>query len=173
MGKQFGLRVGGVSAIAVALALLALRPLLTPVPPNGLWSVTGRFIRRHPLRFLLVNLTWRGRYMVNQPRLAKDYLFSDSMSDADVQRYLAQIDDESYCAYLDGLFRSAPQKPPAPLDVLVVGAQHDRLIGAKDNRRTAAFFGAELVEVADIAHDVMLEPRWRVVAELIRARLPR
>ena len=55
-----------------------------------------------------------------------------------------------------------PSRIKAP--VLVVGAENDALIGVSKIKKTARDFNAEWKIFPNMAHDIMLEPRWRDAA---------
>jgi pimeloyl-ACP methyl ester carboxylesterase len=95
--------------------------------------------------------------------LARDVFFSADMSEADTDRYWSRLQDESYRAYLEMLFRlPRPDRVDAP--VLVIGGDADRLFGRGEMERTARAYGGEPIMIPGAAHDLMLDPRWEQVA---------
>jgi len=141
--------------------------LLTPVPPNGLFKISMRWLARFPARFFTALFTFNPRLIVQSPEVAKTLLFSDSMDQEKARKFHAQLGDESYMAFLDGLFLNLPARPQVTCPILVVGAENDRIVSARDNQFTAEFLGAKLVHIDDIAHDVMLDDAWRKTADVL------
>lgn len=148
--------------------------LVAPVPPQGALGATLRVARRHPLAFLKANLSMRLWPVVGTPDRAREYLFGDDMAPTEFTRHFARLQDESYSAYLDMVFRRPhPGRVSAP--ILVVAAGFDRLFTAAEMERTAAAYGADLVTVPGAAHDLMIDARWAEMAGAIEAwirRLP-
>ena len=104
--------------------------------------------------------------IVADPDLARDTLFSTEMSEADADRYWSRLQDESYRAYLEMLFRPPrPQRISAP--VLVIGAAEDRLFGIREIERTAEAYDGRALVIPGAGHDLMLDPRWDQAAEAI------
>ncbi len=65
------------------------------------------------------------------------------------------------------LFARRPRDRVVSTPVLVLGAEKDATFPAFDVARTAAAFGVEAEIFPDMAHDMMLEPGWREVADRI------
>jgi alpha-beta hydrolase superfamily lysophospholipase len=140
--------------------------LLASNPVTGALRATGRAARRHPLRFLRANLTWSLYPMVETPSMARFMFFSDDTPDDIVAANQAQMQDESYRAYLDLLFRRPrPDRIGAPMLVLAGG--RDRLFSIAEEQATARAYGTKVVVFADMAHDLMAEPGWEGVADHI------
>jgi alpha-beta hydrolase superfamily lysophospholipase len=49
--------------------------------------------------------------------------------------------------------------------MLVLGAELDAIVTPRETRSIAAVYGTEAEVFPDLAHDMMLEPRWPAVAE--------
>jgi pimeloyl-ACP methyl ester carboxylesterase len=145
--------------------------LLAPIPVGGVAGATARVALRHPLALTRANLLLRLWPIVSTPKLARDAFFPDDMSEADSDRYWSQLQDESYLAFLDmlALRRPRPKRVDAP--VLVIGGGADRLFSRREMERTAKAYGGRAVMIPDAAHDLMLDGRWRQVAEAMLAWL--
>jgi pimeloyl-ACP methyl ester carboxylesterase len=140
--------------------------LVAPDPVGGVWRATLRVARRHPVAFVKANATMRLWPIVAEPKRARDMFFAPDMSETDADRYWSRLQDESYRAYLEMLFRPPrPRRVDTP--VLVVGAEYDRLFGPGEMRRTADAYGATVVMIPGAGHDLMLDPRWEQVARSI------
>jgi pimeloyl-ACP methyl ester carboxylesterase len=141
--------------------------LLTPVPYYGLWRSTWQIFRRHPLIVLRVLATMRLYPVVETPSLAQEGLFSKEMPAEKVAQYQQRLQDESFRAYLDelGLNLVRPQRVKTPL--LVIAAERDAVVPLQTVQDTARAYGTEAVILPGVAHDVMLDPQWRLGAECI------
>ena len=141
--------------------------LVAPVPVRGALGVTLRTLQRHPLAFLKANLRLRLGPVVGTPALARDHLFGWEMPDAETGRHYLRLQDASYLTYMDMIFR-----PPRPhrvdTPILVIGAGHDGLFTSAEMDATARAYGTELVTIEGAPHDIMLDARWREMAETIR-----
>ncbi len=86
----------------------------------------------------------------------------------DVVRYQRQLQDDSYLLFVDMLALDlVRRKRVCPTPMLVLGAEDDAMVGVAEVRRTGLAYGAHTEIVPGIAHDMMLDTRWEVVAERI------
>ncbi len=140
--------------------------LLTSVPYYGLWPTTFALLARRPLAVSKVLVTLRLYPVVETPALAQFVLFSSDMPKEKVTAYQRQLCDESFRAYLDelGLNLVRPKRVKTPM--LVIGAARDAVISRKAVNDTARAYGTT-AEFFDMAHDVMLESNWKLVADRI------
>ncbi len=144
--------------------------LLASAPPQGVLGATLRIAGRHPLAFLEVNATLRLWPIVATPELARQALFSDSLSTDDVAALHRRLQDESFLAYLGMLLpRVDPRRVKVP--VLVLGGEADRVFTATEVRATARAYGVEAEIIPGAAHDMMLDPTWEKTAARIVAWL--
>ena len=145
--------------------------LLAPVPIGGVWRATLRTLRRHPIKFLKANLTWNLKPLIEKREIAADLFLPDDATDDQIDTMWANLQEESYMAYLDMLFfvRSRPQLVHAPVEI--IAGSEDRLFSVKESRRMAGAYGVELRVIEGAAHDLMLGPSWeeaaRAVAEAV------
>lgn len=146
--------------------------LLASIRPRGVLRVTGRIARRHPVQFVKVNAQMRLGPLVTTPALARELFFSATMPQADVICYHGRLQDESYRAFLDMLALDlVDPKRVSRVPLLVLGAEHDAIVTPRETRSIAAHYGTEAEVFPDLAHDVMLEPGWRAVAERMQSWL--
>jgi pimeloyl-ACP methyl ester carboxylesterase len=67
-----------------------------------------------------------------------------------------------------------PAGPPlGSPPVLVLATPNDRLVPITGVRRTAARYGADVVEFPGTGHDLMLDARWREPLDAMLAWLPK
>ncbi len=137
--------------------------LLAPAPPWGVWRTTLGIARKHPLKFLEVNTRLRLLPLVSSEALVREFFFCHDLPNEELAEYAAQLGDESYRAFLDMLTLVKPKpEPRAPMFVLA--GELDVLFRVKDMQATAKRYGTEAVVVEGLAHDVMLDVRWRDAA---------
>lgn len=151
-----------ISSSAVPAAVL-----LAPVPRTGVGLITLRFLLRHPLVFLWCNLTMSMEGVISTAARERQMLFSDDTAEEDVLRYQNLLQDESYLAYLDLLFLDLPKPEKVDTPLLVLGAENDFVIRKSQVIKTARACGAESDILPGLAHGMILDSRWRTVAERI------
>ena len=141
--------------------------LLAPVPISGAWRATLRTLRRHPIKFLKASLIWDLKPLIEKRGIAADLLLPDNATDDQVDWMWAQLQGESYLAYLDMLFfvRSRPQLVHTP--VAIVAGSEDRIFSVKEIRKLAGAYGVEPQVIEGAAHDLMLGPKWEEAAEAV------
>ena len=160
---QDWLRTGGT---AVATALLA------SVPPWGLAVSVSRMLLTSPALFREVAaMSVRGARAAD-PEIMRRGLFSDGLPADVYARFVRRIQDESplVVAELQGWRPLAPLPWRVP-PIFVLGGAADRFVPSDEVWRTAAYYGVEPMMVPGLAHTVMLEPQWEVVARALLAWL--
>lgn len=141
--------------------------LLTSLPPAGALATTLRIARHHPVVFGKVNLTFSLYPLVATPALAREYFFSDGLSDELVQGYWKQLQEESFLGFLDMLAFNLPRPHKVRSNVLVLGAEKDAVFGVDEVEATARAYNTRAEIFKGMAHDMMLEPEWQSVAKRI------
>jgi pimeloyl-ACP methyl ester carboxylesterase len=138
--------------------------LLASMPPAGVLATTLRILRRHPLAFLKMNLTLSLAPLIATPELVRQNFFSADMPAEQVRRYAAQMQDESYRAFLDMLFsRPQPKRITTPIHVL--GGQDDTIFYPYEVEATGRAYHTQAILYPHMAHDMMLEAGWQAVAD--------
>ena len=141
--------------------------LLASNPHYGLWPAFGRVLRRDPRIVLKAVFTWNMRPVVETPARARWGLFSADMPEEQLLKYHAQMNDESFRMFLDllGLNLAHPKRVKTPL--LILGAEKDTVIAPSNVHATARAYGVKAEIFPNMAHDMMLEAGWKMVAERI------
>ncbi len=124
--------------------------LLTPAPAHGGWSALGKMFRQWPLDTLGVI---GGRTLP----MRHDTLFA-GLDESTGNRLADRMGRESPIAQYELLRRRS--LGPITVPVLVLGAQRDALVPARDVARTAARLRVQPVWMRDMGHDVMLDEGW-------------
>ena len=146
--------------------------LVAPSPSEGMLVSGLKLQMKHPLLLTKVALKQDYAAMFGTPELAKKFLFSPEVPLEEVAKHSSRFGSESYRAGLELIYNlPRPSRIKAP--VLVVGAENDALIASKKIENTARAYRAECKIFPAMAHDMMLEPRWRDVAEYIADWLKR
>ena len=145
--------------------------LLASAPPAGVLATTLRIAARHPLIFAKVNLTWSLYPLVATPALAREAFFSPEMDDDLVRDYAHRLQDESYLGFLDMLALNLPRPARIKTPMLVLGGARDTIFHVHEIEATARAYATRAEIFPDLAHDMMLEPRWQSAAERILAWL--
>jgi pimeloyl-ACP methyl ester carboxylesterase len=145
--------------------------LLSSPPPSGLVKTVIRIARRTPLAFLKANLTMSLWPAIATPRMAREAFFSSDVPEDALRGYWAQMQDESYRALLDMVLLDLPKPGRVRAPVLVLGAARDNMLSRREIEATARAYHTRCAIIPDVAHDSMLELRWRDVAERILAWL--
>jgi pimeloyl-ACP methyl ester carboxylesterase len=141
--------------------------LLASMPPRGALGFTMRTARRVPLRAMKAMFTGNSLSYFATPELARAAFFSTQVCDADVARYAARLQNESVRSGYDGLFLNLPRPKRITAPILVLGGELDRCIATKEVHATARAYQTEAEVVLGVAHNMMLEPKWALVAERI------
>lgn len=140
---------------------------LASVPPQGVFWCTMRIIGRHPLPFLKSNLTFSPIHSVGTPELAREAFFWQDISEEELEKYFAHIQDDSYRAYLDMMVFGLPRPQLIKTPVLVMGAANDGIFTPAEVEATAHAYDTKPEIFSDMAHDMMLDPGWQAVADRV------
>ncbi len=145
--------------------------LLASVPTAGVLGTTLRIAMRHPLAFAKVNLTLSLFPLVATPRLAREAFFSEDLKDEQMLLYTKLLQDESYLGFLDMLVFNLPKPEKVKTPLLVLGAAQDTIFYPSEIEKTARAYHTKAEIFDDMAHDMMLELQWQIVADRIMAWL--
>jgi pimeloyl-ACP methyl ester carboxylesterase len=141
-----------------------LAVLLASIPPVGAWRVALRRLREQPLDVIKSNLTVSLWPLVSDPERASRLLFSPDMPRSESTKHHARLQDEAVIAYLDCLLLNPVDTRRVSAPMVVMGAEHDRMIGRGEVEATAKAYGVRPIIAPDCAHDMMLDRCWREVA---------
>ncbi len=141
--------------------------LLCSVPPHGVWRATLKSIFKHPISFILVNLTWSLKPLINSKKKIKELFFTDKISENQLDTAFKNGQDESYLAYLDMLFLDLPKPQKINTPILVIGGTDDFIFNKKDVLATAKAYNTEGSFFENAAHNLFMEDGWEDVAKVI------
>jgi pimeloyl-ACP methyl ester carboxylesterase len=145
--------------------------LLASIPPNGARSTYARLMRNRPLDVLRANATLSLWPFISDPERAQRLLFSAAALRGDVARRHRLLQDESVLSVLDclALERVAANQVRSPIHVM--GAADDAIVTSYEIKATARPYGVEPEVFDDVAHDMMLDPNWTIVADSMIRKL--
>lgn len=141
--------------------------LLGSAPPTGLIPATLRIAARHPLAFLKSLGTLSLIHVIRTPALYQEAFFSQNMPASEVNAYHAQVQDESFRAYLDAMILDLPHLKRLDTPMLVLGAADDRLISPREVEATARAYQCTPEFFPGMGHALMLDAGWQAVADRI------
>jgi pimeloyl-ACP methyl ester carboxylesterase len=131
--------------------------LVAPIPARPGVGTLLSIARRHPEDAAKImvggSLPMREEYLFNQ------------LDPDEASRYSGLCQNESPLAQFQVLLHAPPKPAKGGAPVLVIGAPDDALVPIADVRNTAKRYGAELIEVPRIGHDVMLDAGWEQPAD--------
>jgi pimeloyl-ACP methyl ester carboxylesterase len=146
--------------------------LLASAPPRGVLGPTLRLTKRHPWLTAKAILTRNPLSLVNTPTLARETLFSAHTPESLVTHYASLLQEDSPRAQsLDMTLLNLPKPKRVRASLLVLGAESDGSINAREVRSTARAYHTEAEFFPDMGHNMMLEPGWPAVAERIHTWL--
>ena len=146
--------------------------LMASVPPDGLIYSSMWLAARDPLLYREMSLMQIGGPYFGTLDGGRRAIFSPDMPDALVARYYSRFQQESQRVLIDMCWfdlprRQSMRRPPA----LVLGAECDALLPRVALESTARSFDTEAVVMPNMAHALMLELNWRLVADRVLAWL--
>jgi pimeloyl-ACP methyl ester carboxylesterase len=139
--------------------------LLASIPPNGSRATYARLMRNRPIDLLRANATLSLWPFISDSDRAQRLLFSAATPRDDIVRYHRLLQDESMLGVLDclGLERVAVSLVRSPVHVM--GAGDDAIMAGYEIKTTARAYRTEAEVFDNVAHDMMLDRNWRVVAD--------
>jgi pimeloyl-ACP methyl ester carboxylesterase len=142
--------------------------LMASVPPDRVLRMVTRLAARHPVAFAKANVLMRLGPLVSGTGLVRDLFFTAETPQAIVDGCAAQVQDESYLAFLEMALRRVRARPSlvgAP--VLVLGTDNDGFLAVDDVHRTARAHRTEAAIFRGLGHNMMLDQGWEAVADCI------
>lgn len=141
--------------------------LMASVPPSGLFGPSVDLAWRDPSFFGQMGLI-----QYADPRFAtveglRRVLFSQRADDAVVAKTFARMQPESQRAIYDMTWPRLRLRRRRLPPLLVLGAEHDAFFRPDSVHATAGHLGVEAEIIPGMAHAMMLEPGWHLVADRI------
>ena len=141
---------------------------LTPIPPQGTLGAVGRTFLRQPLNFLYSAGRMSLYHLLNTPKKARRLLFSEDLPEADLLKYMPDLQSESFLAFVvDFSFPRIKKGSQPRIPMIILTGDNDKIFTPKEQAKTARFYNAPLEVFLGIAHNMMLETQWEKVAERV------
>ena len=140
--------------------------LMASVPPYGLFPSLLTMSVSDPTLLLELSLLGGADGQNTSPAVFRRALFSSDVDDCEVQAWFRRMRGEYQRVALD-LMRPDLLQPwtAAKVPVLVMGAHNDAFISTAQVRATARAHDVAARIFPNMAHAMMLEPRWQQVAD--------
>ncbi len=142
--------------------------LLATIPASGIFNFVMRYAGRHPWKFLKSLLFLNPWHMVETPALTHESFFSPKVTAEENLRHFARLQSESFKMVLETMVLDLPRPEKVNTPMQVFAAANDRVFSIEEQQSTARAYGIDAELFHDMAHDMMLEPNWRQVADRIR-----
>ncbi|MDX5362588.1 MAG: alpha/beta hydrolase [Pseudazoarcus pumilus] len=140
--------------------------LLCAVPPHGLGPSAMRMLVQQPGLLVTLNALLAGR----EPALehVREALFHQPIDHADLTCYVRRCQPESARALWDMTAFDLPRpQRMQQVPLLILGAEHDRLIPPGEVEATGRALGTPAEILPGFGHALMLEPEWERAAQRI------
>lgn len=141
--------------------------LICSVPPQGVWRVTLKTALRFPLRFLKMNILWTLYPFIDTLEIFRLHFYTEGVTDAELKKLHAQIQDESFMVFLDMLFLNLPNPSKIQTPIMVIGGRKDYIFPPKDVLNTAKAYNTTAIVYENEAHNLFLEKNWQKAATSI------
>lgn len=146
--------------------------LLAAVPPWGLAPSALQMSLTSPQLLPKLAELLSGEVPRFDPAMLREALFSHDASASLIEAFARHAGAEAPLLALE--LQGWPPIGPLPWQApatFVLGARNDRLIPAGEVQRTGFYYGGIAEIVPDLAHAIMVEPRWEAAAERLAAWL--
>jgi len=144
--------------------------LLNSLPPSGAFSSSVHLMSNSPDLFMSLNQVMMFGPDVMNFDMLKRLLVSEDTHPASLAEVHGLFQAESLRAITDVTLFDIPRKRAREgFPIAVIGGDKDTMIPVAALRETAAFHGADLEIIPGAPHAVMLDRRWKMVAERIRS----
>jgi hypothetical protein len=130
-----------------------------------------RLARDRPVDVIKAKLSLSFLPIIADAERARRMLFPPSMPVEEVCRYHRLLQDESVLGYLDCLVLDLVDAKRVSSPILVMGGGEDAMVTPEEVASTANTYGVEPTLFEHVAHDMMLDPAWRAVADKIICEL--
>jgi pimeloyl-ACP methyl ester carboxylesterase len=133
--------------------------LLASSPLQGMVRASTKQFFRYPIPMLKMFLSFN---MIYARPTFETVFFSPGMPRGKVEAYFERMGNESFWAFMDVVFN--PKLISTPM--LILGGEYDISIPREVNEALAEAYNTQL-ETFPVAHDMMLEVNWELVASRV------
>jgi pimeloyl-ACP methyl ester carboxylesterase len=165
--------IGHSMGAAIVERIVAKRPvrgaaLLAPLPPAGLLAIATRLAAAHPDYLMQMGHRDPSRLSADVLKALRPFYFSANVSPGLLAQAARHFNPESPRALFDLSLRlhwALPTRDHRP--IFVLGTEGDRICTPEDVRATARHHNVAPTILPGLAHMLMLEPGWEVVAQAL------
>eukprot|EP00698_Gefionella_okellyi_P002892 TRINITY_DN12755_c0_g1_i1.p1 TRINITY_DN12755_c0_g1~~TRINITY_DN12755_c0_g1_i1.p1 ORF type:complete len:296 (+),score=65.54 TRINITY_DN12755_c0_g1_i1:81-968(+) len=145
--------------------------LLAPFPPTGGASIFVNWFHKHPVALLKGALMMDPAASLATPQLFREIFLASDTTNAEAEVFQKQAEPaESLLWPMKMCTRYAnPKSIKNP--IAVIGASEDVLMTPAVVHRVASAYGVQARIVPGVAHDLMLDKKWRLAADATAAAL--
>ncbi|UJF34756.1 alpha/beta hydrolase [Paenibacillus hexagrammi] len=137
--------------------------LMASIPPNGMSRDIRRLLFTRFKELYQIRLFDKGR----SPHMPSRAFLSPDLPDEKREEYLGLLKPESTKAQHESMRRFVPKSVSTKVPMLVMGSRQDWFFPEKTVHSIGKNYNTEPVIFNDISHDMMLDPKWRTVADQI------
>lgn len=142
--------------------------LMNPMPPSGTLTIVNHMLRTNPALYLaLCSVIMTGPTLTSRYQL-KALMLSPETDIEEIEKGTAHFQHESLRAIAEAGIMDFPYLPfDSETPSLVIGGDQDHLISVEALEETASYINAEVQIIEGAPHAIMLDSRWKSVAEPI------
>ncbi len=160
-------------ALVAAAAAQEFRPaglvLLAPLSTRSFREVNCRLLCHHPRDLIASFVQFNPKRVIRDWRICQELFFSEQMPEETVEEHRANLQAESLVATLQMLtglsVRCRGYRPLNGTPVLILGAADDQCVCPYCVKWVANKLGVSAKFLPNLAHDMMLDPEWKVVLQ--------
>lgn len=141
--------------------------LLASIPPNGALRFLLRTVFRQPVDTVKSVLRFDLHPLVDTTSKARKLFFSARLSGAQLAAYSTRLQGETFRGLFDVLLLDLPHPARIRMPILVIGAAEDQVFAVHEVKATARAYHTEAHILPGVAHDIMLDPDWKMAADLM------
>lgn len=147
--------------------------LLSPIPRAEGWKISSASSLRTfgLIRLMRIVLQKKSRLMYASERVTRRAFFAHDMPADLAQTYWEHLQDESWMDGDVGRFASTRPEPRPEVPMFFISGSEDEVFPPKAIETTAHYYHADYQTIDGVAHDMMLDPGWKRVADALRTWL--
>ena len=138
--------------------------LMGSFPKTGVLPLIFRLLRIDPWSSLKAALTLK--IVIPTPENARK-LFLSPDTNIDLEEFFGQLCPDSVKASFEMVFKIRPRTEVINTPALVIAGEKDACFSVEEERRLAEALNAKFIVMPGQAHDLMLEPAWKDMADEI------
>ena len=140
--------------------------LVASVPRRGAIGAVARLLKRHPGQVIEAISSLSLWPMVATDERARELFFAEGTDEDAIVEAASKLQNESFIAFLSMLARW-PRPRTVNTPITVVAATQDQVFTLAEQHDLAQAYGQQVAHEIDAGHDIMLEPAWPELVEMI------